>query len=645
MKAVCVCAMLSIAQPVAVLASDCKNPRGFKLEDDELERVLKEHLAWVKRVGWLAQSWTDVDRLAQDGRAKLCNANLAGRDLSKANLAGADLRDAILKGANLEGASLAASKLEKADLKGANLKLAWLSGAHMVSTKLAKADLSGAVLRQAVLNSANLNGAKLDSTPDNESAVRLANARAGFEAARNAHVWALERLKSAVSVQQRSAIEGRINSRRQAWEAIVLYLDVLIVVQTRRASEEASSAFDRFTRSVESLADDLGRKELPIIGYVLEEVVPFLDGGAEDGPRESLTKALAGAERLAFAIFKFLAAEGKALLEDPRLKLDDLDSVGNYHVYFLQTYSKFAFAQEAELHGFRAQVGRALDAPEPRRPADLWQVTAEGADFTGASLKGAFLREANLAGANLSRARFDGATLEGADLSKARVYETDFTGVALDQAKLEYVVFVGAKGLSDIRVTDPVKVAELRQIARRTGLRQEDRALTSALRKFSLEYDTAASRLTQGWILGGVLTDYGARPSASLLALVAIIFVFWPVYVCALLLGGRRDGSKSGIYRVWNSDRVVVLSDEPPSERQQLDLPRSLATALYFSLLSAFQLGWREFNVGNWIRRLHPGEYDLRPVGWVKVVSGVQSLVCVYLLALWALTYFGRPFE
>jgi hypothetical protein len=29
----------------------------------------------------------------------------------------------------------------------------------------------------------------------------------------------------------------------------------------------------------------------------------------------------------------------------------------------------------------------------------------------------------------------------------------------------------------------------------------------------------------------------------------------------------------------------------------------------------------------------------------VRVVSGLQSLASVYLVALWALSYFGRPFE
>jgi hypothetical protein len=72
---------------------------------------------------------------------------------------------------------------------------------------------------------------------------------------------------------------------------------------------------------------------------------------------------------------------------------------------------------------------------------------------------------------------------------------------------------------------------------------------------------------------------------------------------------------------------------------------RLVCTSLYFSLLSAFHLGWREFNVGTWITRMQPREYTLRATGWVRTVSGIQSLISVYLLALWVLTYFGRPFE
>ena len=53
----------------------------------------------------------------------------------------------------------------------------------------------------------------------------------------------------------------------------------------------------------------------------------------------------------------------------------------------------------------------------------------------------------------------------------------------------------------------------------------------------------------------------------------------------------------------------------------------------------------REFNVGTWLARLQTRGYTPRATGWVRAVAGVQSLLSVYLLTLWALTYFGRPFQ
>ena len=66
---------------------------------------------------------------------------------------------------------------------------------------------------------------------------------------------------------------------------------------------------------------------------------------------------------------------------------------------------------------------------------------------------------------------------------------------------------------------------------------------------------------------------------------------------------------------------------------------------MQFSLMSAFNIGLRDLDFGSWIRMLRTREYEIRPTGWVRTVSGVQALFSVYLFALWALTCFGRPFE
>ncbi len=113
--------------------------------------------------------------------------------------------------------------------------------------------------------------------------------------------------------------------------------------------------------------------------------------------------------------------------------------------------------------------------------------------------------------------------------------------------------------------------------------------------------------------------------------------VFW-VALC-------RRGCGDGIHQDWSKTRMRLdLGGAAPVLLQRPFLPAG-AWAAYFSLLSAFNLGFREINVGNWIARIQPREFGLRASGWVRFVSGAQSLLSFYLLALWVLTYFGRPFE
>jgi len=50
-------------------------------------------------------------------------------------------------------------------------------------------------------------------------------------------------------------------------------------------------------------------------------------------------------------------------------------------------------------------------------------------------------------------------------------------------------------------------------------------------------------------------------------------------------------------------------------------------------------------NVSSWILHLQKRDYQLKGFGWVRVLAGSQSLISAYLIVLWALTYFGRPFE
>ncbi len=102
---------------------------------------------------------------------------------------------------------------------------------------------------------------------------------------------------------------------------------------------------------------------------------------------------------------------------------------------------------------------------------------------------------------------------------------------------------------------------------------------------------------------------------------------------------------KSGIY-CKNIDECM-LNKNQICETSKLtgDWCKSIWIGLYFSLYSAFSIGWHDFNFGEWIQRLQTNDHKLLAAGWVRTVAGLQSLISLYLIAIWALTYFGRPFE
>ena len=139
-------------------------------------------------------------------------------------------------------------------------------------------------------------------------------------------------------------------------------------------------------------------------------------------------------------------------------------------------------------------------------------------------------------------------------------------------------------------------------------------------------------------VLFEMTSDYGMSPGLPLKILLVLILVFSFFYVAPIV-----GDTKAGVFRVWDDKRPGAAGDDEPERLVEYGLA-GLGFVLYFSLLSAFHIGWRDLNVGNWIARIFPRDYRLRCKGWVKAVSGLQSLISVYLLALSALTYFGRPF-
>jgi hypothetical protein len=262
-----------------------------------------------------------------------------------------------------------------------------------------------------------------------------------------------------------------------------------------------------------------------------------------------------------------------------------------------------------------------------------------------ANLNGADLSNADLAGADLRLTKVGDAQLSYANLSRA-IY------APASPPPNSYVA--GIEGLSSVIIPEPGDVTglvQLRKLLAEAGLpeeREATHAIESNKTRYLLDRGDALAfaegffrRVAFDWPVA-----YGRRPGLALLWLVALVGVFALIYLIPLTSSGT-----GGIHRLWPEGRLETTSSaarvvgQAKVERlHPQDWKRRLGRALQFSTLSAFHIGWRELNVGNWISRLQWEEYTLRATGWVRAVAGAQSLLSVYLLAMWVLTYFGRPF-
>jgi len=310
-----------------------------------------------------------------------------------------------------------------------------------------------------------------------------------------------------------------------------------------------------------------------------------------------------------------------------------------------------------------------------------------GADLDYAGLSGAYLRRADLSGGYLSHANLSGAFLLDADLSHAYLYwtdlrsadltDTDLSGAWLEGANLSRSIFepkkfpalesiAGAQGLELLTYfQSPAPLTQLRKQFQDAGFREQERAITCALNRREAELDSFVERWFKR-IAFDLTCAYGFQPGRPL----RIVGLLWLLFSIVYVVFIRRSGkSKSGIYvvaaRLSGSEshtRTIQVRSNTvytPKQAKKRFGPlrlwwlrrkwlrrewRVLRAAMFFSLMSAFNIGFRDINFGRWLRLLTKREYDLKAVGWARTVSGFQALLSVYLIALWVLSYFGRPF-
>jgi hypothetical protein len=284
------------------------------------------------------------------------------------------------------------------------------------------------------------------------------------------------------------------------------------------------------------------------------------------------------------------------------------------------------------------------------RYIDLSKINLRGADLSGTDLSEANFSEADLRKANLSKARLTEVNLEDAIISGVNLEKTQY-----EPASSPHRDFLGGiRGLSTVWFEDEEQsgLLMLRTALKDAGLRNLEREATYAIEYLKTEklpwYKKWAKRFLFEWTSG-----YGLHYLRPLLILCAMIIAFSFVYIYPMFVNG-----KSSIYRIWPYSKIKdeKEKDEPerlifdilPNNQIEKDSKLFLTTAvyaLYFSFLSTFHIGYLNLNLGNWITRIQPHDYSLSATGNVRIFAGLQSLLGTYLLALWILTHFFRPFH
>jgi hypothetical protein len=304
-----------------------------------------------------------------------------------------------------------------------------------------------------------------------------------------------------------------------------------------------------------------------------------------------------------------------------------------------------------------------LQPPAPADPAFPSETTLIGASLGGANLSGSDISNSDLTAANLNGANLNGSNLSGSNLTGATLTQTSLEGAVFQGVNLLNAVFeprslIGIKGIESAAnlehvtyQTNPDGLVKLRKLFQDEGLRQQERKATYALNR----RQTTLSPFAERWfrkVAFDFTCQYGMNPGRPLI-LIGFLWVFFSLaYVLIVHTCGWMRFRVTHSFRRKERTREASMWSSPFSQGHHAGiLPwisfewRVLRAAMFFSLVNAFSIGFREFSIGKWLRLLTPREYEVKATSWARPVAGIQSLATVYFFALWLLTYFGRPFE
>jgi len=293
------------------------------------------------------------------------------------------------------------------------------------------------------------------------------------------------------------------------------------------------------------------------------------------------------------------------------------------------------------------------------------------ADFDTAQLKGVEFNSANLDGALLQDSVLDESLIYGANLSQAQLFRTSLSNAQIRGATFDRTIFepitlptsremATAQNLESMTFAkDPDSLVALRKLFSDNGYDLQARRVTYALRvtKATKERkECSLKRLSTcvNYIFNRIAFDftcqYGLDRSRPLLIIAGGWIVFGFVYFAMAHSHGKSTiiavaywGEHQKRRRVARMFRFGDARKTPMMRRLRKEY-RLLKSALAFSFVNLSSLGFKELDPAKWVKLISHRDYDVRGSAWVRSIAGTQSLLSVYCLALWVLTYFGQPF-
>lgn len=285
--------------------------------------------------------------------------------------------------------------------------------------------------------------------------------------------------------------------------------------------------------------------------------------------------------------------------------------------------------------------------------SNFTKAKAENTSFSLANMQNTDLTQINLTDAILANANLTQANLYKAILVSTAMNNTNLTHADLKKAiyrpKLGFlpniVSLMTSQNFSTLKFNDEVfgspEFIELRTAYKKSGIRKMDRFITTLIKRYEMRCNFKESffgiiKGTFQYICFYLTCDFGYSPMRPLIILAILTFLFAIPYYFV----GKNTRKNCGIFVKTNKNNTFKMYIHCRRKTSRL-----LFKSLYFSIISSFNIGTDNFRISNWIKNIQFTKYTIQAKGWVRSVSGIQTLLGIYFILLWLVTYFGNPFE